>query len=60
MHKIRAHLEDAETLLSIIGYVESDLDENVLILSSLPDPEVLVAISLDCYVASQECLVSRI
>ena len=55
MHNIKAHLQNAHEILIVLGYVGTD--DYTLELARPADPIVLRALSRDCFIASQECLV---
>lgn len=56
MHNIKAHLKNAQDMLIVLGYAGTD--DYTLELHSIAGTDILKAFSRDCYVASQECLVS--
>lgn len=56
VHNIAAQLQNAHEILIVMGYVNID-DTTLKLLPNL-NYNNLKAISRDCYIASQECLVS--
>ena len=56
VHYIQAYLENPHEILIAMGY--ANINDDVLQLATAPIAALLKQISRDCFLASQECLVS--
>ena len=56
--KVKAHLENPETILELVGYAKEDgsRDDSRLVLDHPPDTDIVLNVAFDCQVAAVECL----
>ena len=56
--KVKAHLEDPEAILELVGYTkeEGSCDDGCIVLDRPPDPDIVLDVAFDCQVAAVECL----